>query len=124
MGAVWMRSRAELRTGIRALIGVALLGGLAGGLVIASAAGARRTDTAYERLLADSASADVFVYNYPDPGLAVLDPATVEALPQVAAAARGNLFYALVGSGVPAFAPADTKFGSLIDRARIVEGRK
>ena len=124
MGAVFMRSRAELRTGIRALIGVALLGGLAGGLVIASAAGARRTDTAYERLMADSASADVFVYNYPDPGLAVLDPATVEALPQVAAAARGNLFYALVGSGVPAFAPADTKFGGLIDRARIVEGRK
>jgi ABC-type lipoprotein release transport system permease subunit len=124
MGAILMRSRAELRAGLRSWIGVALLGGLAGGLVIASAAGARRTDTAYERLLADSASADVFVYNYPDPGLAVLDPATVEALPQVAAAARGNLFYASVGSGVPALAPADSRFGSLIDRARIVDGRK
>lgn len=124
MGAVFMRSRAELRAGLRAWIGVALLGGLAGGLVIASAAGARRTDTAYERMLAVSAPADVFVYNYPDPGLAVLDPATVEALPQVAAAARGNLFYALVGSGVAAFAPADSRFGSLIDRARIVQGRR
>ena len=50
MGAVWMRLRAELRAGWRSLLGLALVAGLAGGLVIAAAAGARRTDTAYERM--------------------------------------------------------------------------
>ena len=50
--AVLMRLRADLRTRWRALLGLALLLGLVGGVALTAAAGARRTDTAYPRLLA------------------------------------------------------------------------
>lgn len=49
--AVLMRLRADLRTRWRALLGLALLLGLIGGVALTAAAGARRTDTAYSRLL-------------------------------------------------------------------------
>ena len=50
--AVLMRLRADLRTRWRALLGLALLLGLVGGVALTATAGARRTDTAYTRLLA------------------------------------------------------------------------
>src|ERR1700683_4346345 len=61
MGAVWLSLRAELRLRWRALAGLALLLGLIGGVVLTAAAGARRTDTAYPRLLswANAAQVDI-----------------------------------------------------------------
>ena len=51
MAMVWLWLRADTRRRWRALLGLALLLGLAGGVVLTAAAGARRTDTAYPRLL-------------------------------------------------------------------------
>jgi len=61
MTAVRLRARAELRRRWRGWLGLALLIGLVGGLVTGVAAGARRTDTAYERLQDRSAPADLLV---------------------------------------------------------------
>ncbi|HYB86124.1 MAG TPA: hypothetical protein VEC76_04690 [Streptosporangiaceae bacterium] len=51
MGATWLALRADLRRRWRAMAGLALLLGLIGGVVLTAAAGARRTETAYPRLL-------------------------------------------------------------------------
>src|ERR1700735_5929079 len=51
METVWLALRADLRQRWRALLSLALLLGLIGGVVLTAAAGARRTDTAYPRLL-------------------------------------------------------------------------
>lgn len=61
MPAVWARTRAELRSRWRAWAGLALLVGLFGGAVLSAGAGARRTQTAYPRMVRDSRDADVFV---------------------------------------------------------------
>ena len=51
MGSTWLALHADLRMRWRAMAGLALLLGLIGGVVLTAAAGARRTDTAYPRLL-------------------------------------------------------------------------
>ena len=49
MTAVWLMVRVGLRARWRSWLVLAVLAGLAGGMVIAVAAGARRTDAAYPR---------------------------------------------------------------------------
>ncbi len=120
MGAVVLRARAELRSSLRSWVALALLAGLIAGLVIAAAGGARRTDTAYGRFLAHQRAADVFVDNYPDPGVGTVDPAAVERLPQVAAAARAAFLF--VGE-TGALAPADDRLGRDVNRLKVLDGR-
>jgi hypothetical protein len=84
MAPVWFALRAGMRRRWRALVSLALLLGLAGGVVLTAAAGARRTDTAYPRLLTWAGASQVTVL------LGGLDPAYFAALhrlPQVAAVA-------------------------------------
>jgi hypothetical protein len=52
MGAVWLRAKAQLRGRLLASMLLALLVGLAGGVVLAAVAGARRSDAALPRFLA------------------------------------------------------------------------
>jgi ABC-type antimicrobial peptide transport system permease subunit len=52
MNAVWMRARNELRSRWRALLSLALIAGLGGGVAIAALAGARRTVSVYPRFRA------------------------------------------------------------------------
>jgi len=85
MTAVWARARSELRAGWRAWVALALLLGMCGGAVTAAAAGARRTTSAFPRLLEATDSFDVLVN--PDDG--DMDFDAVERLPQVARTARG-----------------------------------
>jgi hypothetical protein len=61
MAAVWALVRVRLRERRRALVGLALLVGVASGAVMAAAIGARRTDTAYDRLLAATRADDAEV---------------------------------------------------------------
>ena len=61
MGGAWLIVRADLRRRWRATLAMALLIGLVCGVVLVSAAGARRTDTAYPRFLSRSRAADLLV---------------------------------------------------------------
>ena len=61
MATVWMRLRADMRARWRVMLGLALLLGLVGGVALTAAAGARRTDTAYPRLLAWANASQVTV---------------------------------------------------------------
>ena len=126
MAAVWMRARAELRRRWRATLLLAMLVGLAGGVVLAALAGARRTDSAVDRFLA---------YNRPlDVGVSGLDPPAVEHLPQVANADQGALVPLVPdtppGSANPdatgvvaAWATIRGQLGVTFDRPILVRGR-
>jgi FtsX-like permease family len=58
MGVLWMRARAQLRGRVAASLFLALLVGLAGALVLAAAAGARRSEAALPRFLAANRTVD------------------------------------------------------------------
>jgi ABC-type lipoprotein release transport system permease subunit len=96
MGAVWLRARAQLRGRVGASLLLALLVGLAGGVVLAALAGARRSDAALPRFLAASRTTDTLVYVAGPRGRPGQPAQTdlgeelraVAALPQVRAAQR------------------------------------
>src|SRR5437762_7414754 len=68
MAAVWMAARAQLRRRWGATVALALLVGLAGGVVIAAVAGASRTESAMKRFVAFSRPEDAYVVvNGPPP---------------------------------------------------------
>ena len=107
MASVWFALRAGMRRRWRALVSLALVLGLAGGVVLTAAAGARRTDTAYPRLLAWAGASQETVL------LGGLDPAYFAALnqlPQVAAVATAMQYnIALpVPGGLPQRRPSTT----------------
>jgi hypothetical protein len=62
MSAVWLRASAQLRGRARATVLLAVLVGLAGGMVLAAVAGARRTDAALPRFLARDHAADAIIF--------------------------------------------------------------
>ncbi len=88
MAAVWVLVRSGLRRRWRSAAGVALVLGLAGGLVLGAAAGARRTDTAYSRLLAFERPPDAAIGSVGLFGFGRVDLDRVAALPEVTDSAR------------------------------------
>ncbi len=78
MGAVLMIARAEVRRRWRALLALGLLAALVGAVVLGALVGARRTGTAFDRLIARTGYWDVEVEIY-DPAVAN----DIAALPQV-----------------------------------------
>ena len=84
MAAVLMRVRGELRHRWRAWLSLGLVLGLAGGVVVACLAGARRTESAYPRFLRTSDAADLLIFGPPG----FLDLAAVARLPEVAESGR------------------------------------
>jgi ABC-type antimicrobial peptide transport system permease subunit len=127
MAPVWFALCAGMRRRWRALVSLALLLGLAGGVVLTAAAGARRTDTAYPRLLAWAGASQVTVT------LGGLDPAYFTALnqlPQVAAVATGmqyNIALPVPGglpdSQVQVLASSNGSLGTAVDRVKVLQGR-
>ena len=129
---MWLWVRSELRSSWRAWLVLALLFGFAGGAVIASAAGARRTESAYPRFVAWSHSADVMAGGFPgkyDPENALH---TLEHLPSVTDWARVDVvsYVATLPSGrtvrIPDLEGVTDSRGrafSSIDRPRVLEGR-
>ena len=88
MTAVWMRLRSELRSDWRAWLGLALLIALAGGVALAAVAGARRTTSAYPRLVAWSRAPDLETGEFPDGVDPVAEMRKIVRLPSVLASAR------------------------------------
>jgi ABC-type antimicrobial peptide transport system permease subunit len=129
MGSVWLSLRADLRLRWRPLAALALLLGLIGGVVLAAAAGARRTDTAYPRLLqwASAAQVDILPEGNASP-LAYF--AAVARLPQVAALSVGSAYQMVipVRHGLPqtvvmTYASPNASMGVTTDRFKILQGR-
>jgi FtsX-like permease family len=94
VGAVWLRARAQLRGRLLANLLLALLVGLAGGVVLAAVTGARRSDAALPRFLAASHTTDVTVWftgprgGQPSRTDLATELGAVAALPQVRSARR------------------------------------
>ncbi|MCU1450399.1 MAG: hypothetical protein JWP02_2569 [Acidimicrobiales bacterium] len=123
--AVLTRLRAELRARWTAWAAIALLIGLAGAVVLTTAAGARRTDTAYTRYLRSSHAADVLVSPQNIGRTGFYD--AVGKLPEVATIATVvgvSLFEPKPdGAQVQGILSADGRLARTIDRPKIVAGR-
>ena len=103
MAAIALRLRAELRHRWPAWLGVALIAGIAGGVVLGLLAGAVRTRDAYRDFSRTMHAADLVVAGRSDFGLAgAVDLDEVARLPQVRSTARATvslLFTGRTGDG-------------------------
>lgn len=79
MAVVWCWARAELRRRWTAWLSIALLVGIGGGLAMAAASAARRTDSAYPRFLDGAAPPDLVL----DPDFEVDTAAFLDAVAEV-----------------------------------------
>jgi ABC-type lipoprotein release transport system permease subunit len=132
MNAVWIRARAEVAGRWKALVGLGVLVGLLGAAVMAAAAGARRTESAYERFLADTRAPQVTVGSSFGSKQS-LDLSAVARLPQVAEARELDYFgfYAMTPTGTTFTAFGDaagqggpsTYWGRSFNRPRVLSGR-
>ena len=112
MAATWLRFRTELRARWRGTLALVLLLGFVGSVVLAAAAGARRTATAPDRLVAavgGEGDANIF-----DVGTA--DPDRIRALPLVDDSAAVTFFLAdsVPLSNVDVVVTDDPQFHSLV----------
>jgi len=127
VAVTWLRLEARRRWG--SLLVLALLVALAAGTVLTAIAGARRGQTAYDRLWARTLPATVGVLaNQPD-----FDWSKVEALPEVSAT---GLFAVYTGAAVyPAsqagsgaagleFPPANASLTNTVERPVLLQGRR
>lgn len=127
MTTVWLRATAELRRRWPTTLLLVLLIALAGGTVMAATAGARRTASAYPRMLEEANAGDVLV----NPNDGDTDFDTIEALPDVVDAARGyGHFVTRIGpQGEPDFSvpfiavASDGRLGYEIERPVNLQGR-
>lgn len=119
--AVGLWAASERRRRIVSLVVLGLLAGASAGLAMASVAGARRSDDAYERLRQETQASDAVVFAS-QVGLAQPDWTDVAALPYVTdAGAFGIGFGAETDEGL--FLPAWGPWLDTVDRPRVVDGR-
>jgi FtsX-like permease family len=116
VAATWMRFRTELRARWRGTLTLVLLLGFVGSIVLASAAGARRTSTAPDRLAAAVGGVgDAHVF---DVGTA--DPDRIRALPQVEHSTRITF---MLADSVPLSSLEVVATGDPVFSGLIVDGR-
>lgn len=87
MAGAWYRARAELRRRWLSTLGLALLAGLVGGVVLAGAAGARRTSSAMDRFAAFNRAGDLLPIVVAMAAALLVVAAAVAAVPARSAAA-------------------------------------
>ena len=128
-GRVWVS--AELRRRRGSCVAVAVLIGCFAGAALALAAGARRTDNAYERFRAEARARDLVVQaSVHDPAMADEVAAAigrVKRLPAVAVHSEVALYGAFTDASEEfdrgILSSLDGNFGSTIERPRILTGR-
>jgi FtsX-like permease family len=123
VGASWVFLRAELRRRWRAWLSVALLAGAFAGVVTAAAAGARRTDSAYPRLLAWSKAPDMLVVSGYSAAFAPLPRAALARLPQVTDVAYVRSVGLRAPHDITLLAPEDNRIPGGFWKRKIVAGR-
>jgi hypothetical protein len=126
MSPILFRARAELRGRWRSWAALALFLGIFGGAVMAISAGARRTDSAYERFLVASRAWDVQVPKFPAvfaPSFAQTDLDQVERLPQVVEAMRFTVFQPFNAPIEDAVTSADPRFLTSFNVPKVLSGR-
>lgn len=134
MTAVWLRLRVDARAHWRSWLGIALLVGILSGAAIAAFAGARRTQSAYDRFLRGTHAFDIGVTNgtTPESINKQFDFEEVAHLPEVAEAAK-VAYYNGVGAtpsgrtfgenDVALLAPIAGGFGTSLNGSRVLHGR-
>ena len=126
MTVVWLILRADLRRRWPALLSLALLLGLIGGVVLTAAAGARRTYTAYPRLLswANATQADIIPESTGFNGYYT----ALARLPHIAAMTTDGIYAAVVSpadqGNVNVMSSPDGALGLTVDRVKVVAGRR
>ncbi len=125
VGALLVRVRADFRHRWISWLALAGLLGLFAGVVIAVAAGARRTDTAYPRLMSSTRSPDVMVVDQVpgDPSFATFSSAELAALPQVTRTAQVVGFTVLNPSLLSVIATTDRTVGYSLWSRKMLAGR-
>ncbi|HTT51978.1 MAG TPA: FtsX-like permease family protein [Streptosporangiaceae bacterium] len=135
MAPVWLTLRADLRQRWRSMLGLALLIGLVSGVVLTAAAGARRTSTAYPRMLRWASAAQLdLVPGQARAGLTGTGQtgyfAALARLPQVAAMSPVDLLGMAIlvphgppDSNVNTAGSLDAAVGRAADRVRVLAGR-
>lgn len=121
--AVRLWARSELARRWRALIALGVIAGLAGGLALAAAAGARRTATAYDRFRHETAAPDALLFATLV-GVYDQDYSAVTKLPEVVSA--GSFTLAPVGVVDPpmgSLPPADDQLYRTLGRPLLIAGR-
>ncbi len=123
--AMW--ARRDLRRRWLSLVVLGLLAGLSASLAMAAIAGARRADTAFNRLSSGTEAADAVVFpSQTTPG--VFNWSKIGTLPYVKAIAPWTLVFGVNGTGSAAhpdllFMPVDRQWFKTIDRPVIRAGR-
>src|SRR5437588_12531019 len=123
MTAVLLRVRSDMRARWRSWLGLTLIMGIAGGAVIAAAAGARRTDSAYSRFLRTARAPDALVFQSTDPSFASIAPAQLATLPQVADTAS-LVGYTSTNPELNPVAAPDGRYGGVMGRRKLLDGRR
>ena len=128
MDALRLTLRAELRRRWRPMLGLALLLGVIGGVVLTAAAGARRTDTAYPRLLRSARAAQLLLIS--DQHSPAGYYTQLSRLPQVAGLSVAGSYDTLLpgphgpsSTVVETFSSPNDSFGVTGDRVRVLSGR-
>ena len=122
MAGVWLVVRAGLRARWRSWLALAVVAGLAGGLVTAVAAGARRTDTAYQALVAWSAPPDLLFSDNPTATFASVTTAELRKLPQVTAVGEFEGYGVLSPAVADLIAPVDDTFPDRFWHRKLLAG--
>lgn len=119
-------ARADLRDRWGLLIALGVLGGVTGGVALALAAGALRTDSALDRLRERQDAADVVAFPT-QVGAFTTDWDALGAAPEVESVAPWALVFGKVEGDladlVPTFASVDGRFLRDVNRPVVVEGR-
>jgi|tagenome__1003787_1003787.scaffolds.fasta_scaffold20972526_2 ABC-type lipoprotein release transport system permease subunit len=118
-----MLARLELRRRWRSTVALALLVGAIGAIVLATAAGARRTDSSLQRFNTVSRSADAELSIGANPTARDLD--TFRHTPGIEAMARlrGYALTTTANENLALAAPIDAAMGDVVDRVRLIKGR-